>query len=1041
MTTHAQIKHRQHHMLRRVMIGSLIGIAAALILFSSAFPSRADSPQASTPITPKATATPGGPELVEMEASFTIGDIGQFAHPPSLSVQRVQPDGTVVILDEGFEGAWPPPGWAAQPNWGASSCRAFAGSKSAWVEGSAGLACGSDYLNDENAFLIYGPFSLEDATAASLTYQLWVDTYVGDYLCPMASLNGFDFYGICWYGTSNGWIQGGLDLTDVPAMGNLTGQPAVWIALVWSTSSWSVKPEGAFVDEVQITKTVGGPTVTPTTTDTPTRTPAITRTPTPTPTPLPTPGWWWGTEEVYDRAMDSTSLALDSVGHLYISFYDIFYLKLAHWDGNSWRVETVDGASFAGEYSSLALDGADCPHIAYYHSHTTSSLKYAYQDAVGWHIETVDNEGRVGEYTSLALDAHGYPHISYFDRGNFALKYAYKDASGWHAETVDEAGQLGEYTSLALDGSGYPHISYYYFNPSDLKYAYKDASGWHIETVDSEGRVGQYTSLALDIQGHPHISYCSSSPSCDLKYAHWDGSTWNIETVDSTGSCGSYYLNNTSLALDDASRPHISYYNPNQHALWYARKDGSTWHTDIVEGGDVGKGNSLALNAGGRPCISYIGSGGSDLKFARWLDTPLATPTPTPTSTSTPTPVPPGQAQSYAPELAPAAGGGAVVVWYDSRFGTYSGVVFAHRFGPDGNPVWPADVRASAGPGTYYEYSPAIATDANGNNFVVWCSSNDIYAQKLSLDGNHLWSTDTLVYGCPSNGRTPRIGLDQHGNWYAMWRKYWDKCNNAGSCSQIYVSKFGSGAWSENVRGVPGYIYAHAYWPDIAVDSVGNSRLVWQEGRSSGDSDIYGTSLDADGKRRWPNIMRINSDTGSAPQSHPRVAVNAAGDTYFVWADKRNGDWDIYAQKFDVNVGHRLWTDDVCVNSDAVAADQTEPDLVVDADGYVYVVWADGRNGVSDIYAQKLTPDGTSVWPQDLRINATSRADGRSGPVITVDAAGALYIAWESRRDNQLDIFMQSYTTDGTRRWAADVPVEGVLTREQYLPLIRKEAP
>jgi len=171
------------------------------------------------------------------------------------------------------------------------------------------------------------------------------------------------------------------------------------------------------------------------------------------------------------------------------------------------------------------------------------------------------------------------------------------------------------------------------------------------------------------------------------------------------------------------------------------------------------------------------------------------------------------------------------------------------------------------------------------------------------------------------------------------------------------------------------------------------------------------------------------------------VAVNAAGDTYFVWADKRNGNWDIYAQKFDVNVGHRLWAYDLRVNSDTGTADQVDPDLAVDADGYIYVVWADERNGTADIYAQKLTPDGARVWSQDLRINATSRADARSRPVITVDSSGILYIAWGSRRDNQHDIFMQSYTPDGGRRWVADVPVEGVLTREQYLPLVRKGTP
>jgi hypothetical protein len=222
----------------------------------------------------------------------------------------------------------------------------------------------------------------------------------------------------------------------------------------------------------------------------------------------------------------------------------------------------------------------------------------------------------------------------------------------------------------------------------------------------------------------------------------------------------------------------------------------------------------------------------------------------------------------------------------------------------------------------------------------------------------------------------------------------------------------------------------------MAVDSEGNIHLTWQQGSAQGDSDIFGLALTTDKVRRWPNPVRINGDIGSTPQSNPRVAVNATGETYFTWVDKRNGNRDIYAGKFDVNVGYRLWTDDMRVNGDTGTTDQINPDLAVDADGYIYVVWADARNGVPDIYAQKLRPDGTRVWSQDLRINATSQADERSKPVIAVDSTGALYIAWESRRGDQHDIFMQSYTADGIRRWAADVAVEGVTLKPAYLPLI-----
>jgi hypothetical protein len=287
--------------------------------------------------------------------------------------------------------------------------------------------------------------------------------------------------------------------------------------------------------------------------------------------------------------------------------------------GYDWVIEVVDGGKTFSEMTdrSLRLDAQGHPHIAY----GEDQLYYAFHDGSAWQHEVADSSGGVGLFASLALDSSGHPHISYYDRTDYDLKYAYRDASAaWHAETVDEEGDVGLYTSLVLDAQGYPQVSYYDWANSDLKYAYRDASGWHIETVDAEGDVGECAALALDGSDHPHVSYCGWDEyfhNYQVKYAYHDASGWHTETVDTAGGWGQSEDQHTSLVLDGAGRPGISYYHYGDHELKHAYCDASGWRTETVESpfGPIAWA-SLAVDGSGWPHIGYCDWGLGDLKYA-----------------------------------------------------------------------------------------------------------------------------------------------------------------------------------------------------------------------------------------------------------------------------------------------------------------------------------------------------------------------------------------------------------------------------------------
>lgn len=414
-----------------------------------------------------------------------------------------------------------------------------------------------------------------------------------------------------------------------------------------------------------------GPTPTPVPTGTPlpTATPPL-PTPTPTatpppPTPTPICGWQTETVDAGDPPGDGdlgryTSMAQDLSGGLHISYYDVTQgdLKVAYNNGALWSIDVVDSSADVGRWTALALDGGNRPHVKYF-DYSHFDLKYAHHDGATWQTETVDDGTRVGRWgASLALDTAGQPHMGYYDGANGDLKYAHHDGAGWQIEVVDSAGVVGGYSSVVVDEAGHRHVSYYDWTQSALKYAYYDGSfsetAWQIEVVDNNGDVGRHTSLVLDAVGHPHISYIDTT-NMDLKYARHDGSAWQLETVDSAGEVGRH----TSLVLDAAGHAQISYYDMGNGDLKYAAYDGVHWQVEIVDAGDppgagdVGAWTSLVLDAAGHPHISYYDASNGDLKHA-WIDVPCPPPAPTPTPTPTPptpTPTPIGPPTSLEVEI------------------------------------------------------------------------------------------------------------------------------------------------------------------------------------------------------------------------------------------------------------------------------------------------------------------------------------------------------------------------------------------------------
>jgi M6 family metalloprotease-like protein len=180
--------------------------------------------------------------------------------PTLVSSELADPSGPLpqIIVTDTFESGSLSPYWdvSGAPTWGTTTSESYGGTQSAWCAGSS-LTPSEGYTDGMNAWMVHGPFSLAQASAASWSFATRVNTELdSDTFGWFVSADGVNYSGYIVSGSWS-WQTVTMDLAASP-LGNLCGQSAVYIAFIFQSNGSVSGPTytGAFVDDIAIDQTL-----------------------------------------------------------------------------------------------------------------------------------------------------------------------------------------------------------------------------------------------------------------------------------------------------------------------------------------------------------------------------------------------------------------------------------------------------------------------------------------------------------------------------------------------------------------------------------------------------------------------------------------------------------------------------------------------------------------------------------------------------------------------------------------------------------------
>jgi hypothetical protein len=191
-----------------------------------------------------------------------------------------------------------------------------------------------------------------------------------------------------------------------------------------------------------------------------------------------------------------------------------------------------------------------------------------------------------------------------------------------------------------------------------------------------------------------------------------------------------------------------------------------------------------------------------------------------------------------------------------------------------------------------------------------------------------------------------------------------------------------------------------------ASDECGGVIIAWHDCRNYVEDDIHGQRIGPQGDKLWEE-SGVAICTAPGIQSGATVVGDGQGGVIAVWTDKRDIYTDIYAQRINPE-GNPQWGNQgipVC----KAGGNQSAPQVVRGNAGHFLIAWLDyrddyGHESQSAVFGQVLDREGKNLWAQDGVALCT--ADGYHLKLFRIhDSVDTWTIVWSDARTDYGDIY------------------------------------